>query len=609
MIVNLVTNAIKYTDEGCVSIRVSCTHHEYGINLSVSVADTGIGITPENLEKLFSSFRQVDTKKNRSVEGTGLGLAISKRLVNQMGGFINVSSEYGKGSEFRFVVPLKVKKDVPFISVKDPEKIHIAGYFDKTKFTASVAAEAYANLIQELSDSLKVDITLCKSMHELKKNTRIFKYTHIFTAREEYLQNKAFFDSMTGKCEVILIQNRSGAVEPKEGIRCIYKPFYVLSAAALLNHEHIATNQDKRAVSSVKFAAPDAKVLVVDDNEINLRVAVGLMRPYRMQVSTASSAKAAVAMLKTQDFDIVFMDHMMPEIDGIEATKLIRDMDGDYFKKLPIIALTANAVNGAREMFINEGMNDFVAKPIELTALDRALKIWLPHELITTPQEAEAIERTRLPVKDTGELLQPDKGIFYIGGDESSYREILRIYVRKGKKNLDFLRRLCSERSWKNYIIEVHALKSSSLTIGSPKLSEFAKKLELAGKAGNFDLIEKDNEKFLMLYSKVMDAARKYLSESSDAPDHETSSHEQLTEMRSDAALLLTEEIIAACSSFDSDEIAKLCREFIGASYRGLDLGMLFDDVRALAEDFEYDEASERAGFIAEELRRLEADI
>ncbi|MGN1136192.1 MAG: sensor histidine kinase, partial [Oscillospiraceae bacterium] len=130
VIINLVTNAIKYTNEGCVSIRVSQTKHKYGINLSVSVSDTGIGITEQNLEKLFSSFQQVDTKKNRAVEGTGLGLAISKRLITQMGGFINVTSKYGKGSEFRFVIPLKVSNAKPFVTITGADKIHAAGYID-----------------------------------------------------------------------------------------------------------------------------------------------------------------------------------------------------------------------------------------------------------------------------------------------------------------------------------------------------------------------------------------------------------------------------------------------------------------------------------------------
>ncbi|MGN0670511.1 MAG: sensor histidine kinase, partial [Oscillospiraceae bacterium] len=128
VIINLVTNAIKYTREGCVSIRVSQTKHDYGINLSVSVSDTGIGITEVDLEKIFSSFEQVDTKKNRSVEGTGLGLAISKKLITQMGGFINVTSEYGKGSEFRFVIPLKVSDAKPFVTISDADKVHAAGY-------------------------------------------------------------------------------------------------------------------------------------------------------------------------------------------------------------------------------------------------------------------------------------------------------------------------------------------------------------------------------------------------------------------------------------------------------------------------------------------------
>ncbi len=614
IIINLVTNAIKYSQEGCVSIRVSQTKHDYGINLSVSVADTGIGITEEDMEKLFSSFQQVDTKKNRSVEGTGLGLAISKRLITGMGGFINVSSEYGKGSEFRFVIPLKVKNHAPFISVKEADKICAAGFINFDKFASRKTAEEFRGLIGEMATGLHTDIRLYDSIAELKEAAKANTFTHLFTAREEYITEADFFSDVSKRTEVIVVQDRTDAVDIPDGIKCMFKPFYILSVAAVFNHENILTNLNDRRNSNSRFVAPKARILIVDDNPINLKVAVGLMRPYHMQVITADSAKAAISLLRSRDFHIVFMDHMMPEMDGVEATRIIRETEDEYYHRLPIIALTANAVNGAREMFINAGMNDFIAKPIELSALDRVLKAWLPKELIKTPSDGERYfsgrqENVSAVKPDTGnELFCPETGVFYTGGDTDAYIGILEVYVRKSAKKREYIQKLYEEKSWKNYVIEVHALKSTSMTIGSKLLSEYARELEFAGKAGNYKVIEEKNAALLELYEKVSEEGRMYLEENcpesgSVAAAEEEIPAEELPEITPQKAMEYIEKIREACEAFDSDEINDICTGAAVYSCEGMALKPLFDEVKAAAEDFEYDEAKEKAEAISDKLK------
>ncbi|MGN1119419.1 MAG: sensor histidine kinase [Oscillospiraceae bacterium] len=179
VIINLMTNAIKFTERGSVTLTVSQTRQDYGINLFVSVKDTGIGITEENIEKLFTSFRQVDTKKNRSVEGTGLGLAISKQLISQMGGFISVSSEYGRGTEFRFVIPMKVKNSSPFASVKRPEEIRAVGFF---------SAEQYEQMFMSMGKKLGMQFACCAGIEELENSGA----THFFVSRDKFIRNEEF---------------------------------------------------------------------------------------------------------------------------------------------------------------------------------------------------------------------------------------------------------------------------------------------------------------------------------------------------------------------------------------------------------------------------------
>lgn len=616
VIVNLVTNAIKYTNEGVIVIKISMTRHDYGINLSVSVADTGIGISEENLEKLFNSFQQVDTKKNRSVEGTGLGLAISKRLITRMGGYINVSSVYGKGSEFRFVVPLKVSNDKPFVTIKNSENIRTAGFINMTKFKSETVGQQYFSLVAQLNETLHTDIEMFGSIEELRANMEQKEYTHLFVGREEYIAEKDFMMKAADKYQVIVIQDRNNAVEVPEKFKCIFKPFYVLSVAAALNNEKTLSALNDRRNSSIRFIAPKARVLVVDDNAVNLKVAVGLMRPYHMQVVTADSGKAALSLLRSKNFDLVFMDHMMPELDGIETTRLIREMDDEYYKKLPIVALTANALNGVKEMFISAGLNDYIAKPIELSALDRVLKAWLPKELMKQPAAAESYPNDRRKPKknDTpqntsspdSKIFDAEKGVFYAGGDAETYKEILSLYVCKGPEKRDYIKQLYEEKSWKDYVIEVHALKSSSLTVGSPKLSEMAKELELAGKAGNYSLIEEKNAALLEMYTQVIEIGKEYLNRSGTAAEgsfDETEDTSQLEEITAEKALEYIERICAACDAFDGDTIVGICEEAFGCSVNGMSLKPLFAEVKEAAEDFEYDQAGELARGISEKIK------
>ena len=299
VIINLMTNAVKFTGKGCVVMKVTQSRHVYGINLNVSIKDTGIGISKENIEKLFTSFQQVDTKKNRSVEGTGLGLAISKRLISQMGGFINVSSKYGEGSEFKFVIPLRVSNQEPFIHVNDASNVNIAVFLDKEKYNHEETAKEYKELVHELGKGFKVKFTMFDSVDKLKQGIEAGTFSHCFTAREEYLNYTEIFNEIGDMCQLAVVQDRLQEIELPEHIKKVSKPFYALSFAAVMNNDRFIMDMHGQRNFSARFVAPDAKILIVDDNAINLKVAAGLMKPYNMKIMTAISSQASFSMSKS----------------------------------------------------------------------------------------------------------------------------------------------------------------------------------------------------------------------------------------------------------------------------------------------------------------------
>ncbi|MCI9136237.1 MAG: response regulator [Lachnospiraceae bacterium] len=383
VIINLLTNAIKFTQKGGVLFRISARREGYGVNLIFTIKDSGIGIKRKNLDKIFNSFSQVDTKKNRAIEGTGLGLAISKQLVKKMGGVLHVESEYGKGTEFTVVIPQKVESEVPIINVEKRKNLRLLCYIRFPEYAHPFVPESYYEIIEHIGDNFGIPYCVCDSLEKVQQELASPEaYTHLFLAREEYLQDRTYFDALAEKMPVTLVQDRKDHVAVTEHMRNLYKPFYVLSVGNVINGERLSFNPGKKETSGKRFTASKAKILVVDDNAMNLKVAIGLLKPYHMTIMTAENGNQAVSMVKNQDYHLIFMDHMMPGMDGVETLHAIRQMEGEYFKKIPVVALTANAVSGAREMFLEEGFQDFVMKPIEMSAMERTLRRWLPKELI-----------------------------------------------------------------------------------------------------------------------------------------------------------------------------------------------------------------------------------
>ncbi len=272
VITNILSNAVKYTKKGEVIFSISsskCEDDLETVNLHVSVKDTGVGIKPEDLGRLFEAFERIEEKKNRNIEGTGLGMSIAQSFLNMMGSKLQVESEYGKGSEFSFDLKQKVIKWEPI------------GKFD--------------------------------------------------TALEQFLSQRKLYQ--------------------------------------------------------VQFAAPKARILVVDDNEINLKVFANLLGETKMQIDTADSGDACIALFKRNFYDVIFLDHMMPDKDGIETIREMKECNDTPNQKTPVICLTANAISGMRETYINAGFDDYLTKPIDTNKLENLLLTYLPQDLVTKAED------------------------------------------------------------------------------------------------------------------------------------------------------------------------------------------------------------------------------
>lgn len=266
------------------------------------------------------------------------------------------------------------------------------------------------------------------------------------------------------------------------------------------------------------FVAREYKVLVVDDNLINRKVAKGFLSTYQFKVWEAESGYEAIDMVKNLKFDMIFMDHMMPEIDGIETVRRIRSECGENGKSPVIVGLTANAMEGVREQFLGSGFQDFLTKPLDKQQLNKVLADWVPDEMKETPKEEEK-EKSTLPEIEIGGI---DRAVAakYQGDSMADYRELLQLYVMDGKRKLELLEKLCREKDYSRYGVEAHGLKSASAGIGAMKLSEMFLAHEEASKRGDREFITEHLKELCLAYEEQLKSIRQFLEEKEKRADN-----------------------------------------------------------------------------------------
>lgn len=400
IIMNLLTNAVKYTEKGTVKLIVSGRFTDGGFVLKVDVSDTGIGIAEENLPQLFTQFQRFDLQRNRNIEGTGLGLSIVKRLCDLMSGTITARSVMGSGSTFTVELPQKV-----------------------------------------------VDSTPCG------------------------------------------------------GVNLNY------SAGAEHEYHH-------------SFEAPEAKILAVDDLPVNLLVIANLLKETRIKIDTAGSGRECLDKCSQQKYDLILMDHMMPEMDGVQTfEKLHGDKSSPNFET-PVIMLTANALAGMREQYMDVGFADYVSKPVRGAKLEEAIRRNLP-ESLTKPASpeipAEAVSTEPSGFADIcGAVpeLNVNAALQYCCGSAELLNDLLHDFTEND--HFSDLKAAFEEKRWEDYRRHAHSLKSTSLMIGLTGLSERARASELALKGGCTEFAELNHDSLIEEYSALLGKIKDYLKDKSE---------------------------------------------------------------------------------------------
>jgi PAS domain S-box-containing protein len=477
---NLLSNAFKYTQEGRVSLKISCERRGNDALFEYAVSDTGIGIKKEDMGKLFSEYRQFDTRVNRTVEGTGLGLSICKNLVDMMNGTIIAQSEYGEGSTFTVRLRQGIVNPAPI-------------------------------------------------SREVAENLKNFRFGDI---------------------------------------------------------------RREKNVTFVRSLMPYGKILVVDDVVTNLDVARGLMMPYGLTIHCTTSGRQAIEIVREEKnrYDVIFMDHMMPEMDGLETVRTIRgEIDSEYARTVPIIALTANALTGNAEMFLKNGFQAFLSKPIDVMKLDSLLNQFVNKKRIyseplspsgSAPKDLADLDRLGFGIQgvDFSEVIKRYGGV-------DRYLEVVRSYTLHTPPLLEKLRGV-QIASLQEYSITIHGVKGASYGIGANQAAAMAEELESAAKNGDIEKVIALNELFIQKIDalvKDLSALLGRMSERKDVPQ------KGYLESPSDDAM---DRMLAACKQYDLKEMEEALSEMESYEYeRGFDM---VEWLREQLDNLEYDKIIEK---------------
>ena len=340
------------------------------------------------------------------------------------------------------------------------------------------------------------------------------------------------------------------------------------------------------------FTAPQAKILVVDDNPVNLKVAEGLMQPYQMQIQTAQSGQECLELLETKQYDLILMDYMMPEMDGVDTLRAIRCRRGEYFETVPILALTADAVSGAEERFLQYGFADYISKPIDIKKLDEKLKKYLLKEKIRKQQEGnktDCLKQTYTKQKrNTG--LNIAIGLEHTGGNEALYKEILEITCQDGSTKLKELNHALEEGDIKNYTIQAHALKSVAANIGAMELSELAKLHEFAGKEQNYSYITETAPLLLKQYQDILNEIKEYLQQTTEELPEKTVEQSKKEWMQKEEYQDIAANMIDYLNDFDLDMAETILNGMDEFSFPSL-IEEALDQVREKLGQIDYEAA------------------
>jgi PAS domain S-box-containing protein len=505
---NLISNAIKFTDAGEVIVSANLSKNESSkkVILNFCVKDTGIGISKENQKHLFNEFVQVDNSATRSFYGTGLGLAICKKLSNMLGGDIWIeSSNEGLGTTICFSIEVKIavsQEHVGFLFPSDSKNLKVLVVDDN-----NLAADVLTHILE----SFTYEVKSVNSGYEAIKILKEERFDLVFldykmpnlNGLDTFNKYKNILKEKTPK--TIIVTAYSGEVLQKDVEKLGIFGFLQKPITPSTLHDKIieifdtsTNNPDPKNRNINKIFEPQ-NVLLVEDNELNREFAISVLEDFGLNVDVAVDGIEAIQKVITQKYKLVLMDIQMPKLDGLEATQKIRSLNEKYFKTLPIIALSANALVGDRQKSIDAGMNEHITKPINPNTLYLVLKKYIPEKTIIKDEDINKKPNYKYIKQLNENLFDINEAMNRISYNEELYIKILKQFKNNYQNMPDEMDRLLKDNELEKLEKKIHEMKGIVGNIAAKKLFDLLSTIngKLINKGIiNIELIEEFKEEF-----------------------------------------------------------------------------------------------------------------
>lgn len=576
ILTNLLANAVKFTVSGKIELKLRAKNlSETKAELSFFISDTGSGIKEEDQKHLFRQFSRVDPKKNQTIMGTGLGLSISKKLTELMGGKISVESEYGKGSTFIVTIPQKICLSDPMIPLSGKmEQAEVYVYLPESD------EELTRYVIRELR-KLHIHPSLISSVTSISLG-RSNKNSYLIMHQSDFPSCQETIDSLFWQDHVLLLMKNSDTTESKYyNYQQIY-PYNLMMQTANILNGHPDKTASKKASVYEDTTFPSARILIVDDNDVNSSVAKRLMEPYEMDIDVASNGFDTLTMASAKDYDLIFLDHMMPGMDGIETVQKLRKMEG-IRKNLPVIALTANVFSDAKTYFTEHGFSDFLAKPINVKELHNTLIQYLQDKAVLKIAKSkqdhtlipEQIKTCFAPLKH----FDVDASLEYFDHSADFYLEMLKTFRQGLFERRNELDGIYETQDIKLFTIHVHAIKSASKSVGALEFSELAKTMEDFGHQNNWKSITQKYQELLDYTDLILEE----LDQCIKAVPAADETKESLSCYPED----IIKSLCISVNEMDYQEVSEAIAKLDQYTYPG-ELQKLLDRLKIAYDNFEY---------------------
>lgn len=582
----LMFSSLHQLPRGRISFEVMCEKNEkeHTATFKCKISESGRGLTESELKAVFGAYNEYDSRQRSDFKGMGLELFICRELLNLMDGSLKIETISGIGMAIIFEFTNYILEDNPICEVINSNDKSILIF---------LAYKNKENHWMQLSENLKVSPIYATGVSQFKTAIEEKRYSHIFISDNDYDSLKKVLEGAGCEEYTYVVTDNQHVYEDFGKCKIVRRPINCLNISDVLNDKWNKEDYIKpHKKENVTY--PDAKVLVVDDNIVNLKVILSILEKYKIKADMATSGDGCLNILSNKKYDLLLLDQLMPGLSGVETLQKLRSSD-NINANIPVICITAEFGADVRERLIAEGFQDYLAKPIKDFYLDRMLRMYMPADLlvISTNDIPVANGKDKENAKDKDEdkgdplELNVSTGIELVGGSEEVYNSILVTYYQEGIKKLAEIPGMITDSDLSLYSTNVHALKSSSASIGATNLSARFKELEMAGKAGKRDIVENETPVVLDLFKQMLEKINGYMNEHGISNENEdvASNSDLGDEINLEVSTVddLIKNLANVNLKYCEDVINDLCKNNYGKEYNNQ-----INEIRKKFEQFDY---------------------